>query len=280
MKILVTGATGNIGKRLAPYLLKQNESVRILVRNPESAKAFEGKDLEIAIGDISQPETLPKALEGIDVVIHLAAFFRSKDEEQIKQINIGGTKILAEAAVKANVKRFVFASTSLVYGRGDRLCAEDTPTQAATLYPQTKVASEEMLLELSKKNLLDVRILRFAFVYGEGDLHLVNILPILKTWLPMKRLQTVNHADIGQALLLVSKAEGINGNIYNIADDAPLTTAEIFRIHGKEFVELSDQNGQNSAAWEIIMDTAKIRRDLGYRPLVPSLYEAKVMGLL
>jgi nucleoside-diphosphate-sugar epimerase len=86
----------------------------------------------------------------MDVVIHLAAQFRSVDEETVKSSNIHATIALANATIKAEVPRFVFASTSLVYGSGGQLRPnrEDDDLRSALLYPQTKATAEEALRQL------------------------------------------------------------------------------------------------------------------------------------
>lgn len=70
----------------------------------------------------------------------------------------------------------------------------------------------------------------------------------------MKRLQTVHHADIAQALIRVMHTERLSGQIYNVADDAPLTIKEIFTLNGQEFPVSKEQNENDSFAWVIIRD--------------------------
>lgn len=118
MNVLVTGATGKVGSRLVPSLLYAGHSVRILVRmaDDETVRKLKAKGAETFIGDIMQPESLQRALDGVDTVMHLAAFFRSQDFEKIRSVNEAGTKNLAEAASQINTGiRFVFSSTSNVY---------------------------------------------------------------------------------------------------------------------------------------------------------------------
>src|ERR1017187_2636149 len=121
MIVLVTGATGKVGSRLVPSLLSAGYSVRILVRrtDDETVGKLKAKGAGTFIGDIMQPESLQGALDGVDTVVHLAAFFRSlrsEDEEKIKNVNETGTKNIAEAASQINTGiRFVFSSTSTVY---------------------------------------------------------------------------------------------------------------------------------------------------------------------
>ncbi len=106
-------------------------------------------------------------------VLHLAAFFRSPDEAQVRATNDEGTLALAQAAIQAGVQRFIFTSTSLVYStKPGHLAQEDDTVQPTQAYPASKVAAERALLALNQNANLGLRILRLAFVYGEGDPHL------------------------------------------------------------------------------------------------------------
>jgi nucleoside-diphosphate-sugar epimerase len=114
-------------------------------------------------------------------VIHLAALFRTfTDNEGIIRINHAGSVSLGDAAVTAGVKRFVFVSTSNVYGSGygHPVREDDTVNINDPLpYASSKVAAEQ---ELLKKD-MDVRVLRLGF-YGDKDPHIEEIIPLLKKW--------------------------------------------------------------------------------------------------
>ncbi len=280
MRILVTGATGKIGQRFVRRVLQQNEAVRVLLRNRDTPIVPALLGAEVAFGDVTQPETLLEALDGVDAIVHLAAYFRGGDVARMKAVNIDGTLNLARAAIAAGTTRFVYANTGLVYPGGHALWAETARVEPTAPYPQTKAAAEQELMKLAEAGDLDLRSLRLAFVYGDDDPHLRDVLPRLATWKPMKRLQTIHHIDVHRALMLAIRASGHGGEIYTVADDAPLTVKEIFQIHGQPCPESAEQSDDASYAWEAVMDTMKIRTRLGYRPAVPSLYEAQADGIL
>ena len=138
MNVLVTGATGKVGSRLVPSLLSGGHSVRILVRrtDDETVRKLKAKGAETFIGDIMQPESLQEALDGVDAIVHLAAFFRSQDAEKIKSVNEIGTKNIAEAASQINTGiRFVFSSTSNVYNNETAPGLESDLVSPAAAYP-------------------------------------------------------------------------------------------------------------------------------------------------
>src|SRR6201996_1594369 len=109
MKILITGATGKVGNRLAKRLAQRGNQVRALVR--ERGRATDLKGIELAEGDLHIGESLEAAVRDVEVVIHCAAFFRGATDEQARAVNDLGTQRLANAARGASVRRFIFTST-------------------------------------------------------------------------------------------------------------------------------------------------------------------------
>src|SRR5580704_8965452 len=145
MRILVTGATGKVGSRLARRLAQRGDPVRALVRDPARAAALHQAGIELAEGDVLDVETLAAAVRGVDAVVHSAAFFRGATPEQAHAVNDLGTQHLASAARAASVKRFIFTSTGLVYGpsrEAGRLAREDDPCAPMAGYPASKLAAE------------------------------------------------------------------------------------------------------------------------------------------
>ena len=283
MRILVTGATGKLGSRLAPALLDSGYHVRILARSPDNefVRSLVQKGAEVVQGDIMQPDRLAGAAAELDAVVHLAAFFRSQDDEKIRSVNVQGTKNVADAAIKANPRiKFVFASTSNVYDNDSDLAFETDAVSPKLAYPASKVEAERYLLGLNKESGFDVQVLRFSFVYGAGDPHLAEAIPYFErsNYHPARRLHLVHHADIAQAVKIAIRSTGKGGEIYNVADDAPITTQEALRITHKS-AKLPDPRTPLTNPWSGVLDTSKIRA-LGFRPLVPSIFTARDMGLL
>ena len=128
-------------------------------------------------------------------------------------MNHDATIELARAAVDAGVRRFVHVSTSLVYGPGlDRPARGDdepNPPQE-NAYASSKAAAETALIATTADTPLGLRILRLAFVYGEGDPHLRESLMWAKDWATTQRLHLVHHADVGQALIRALRTEGMS----------------------------------------------------------------------
>jgi nucleoside-diphosphate-sugar epimerase len=285
MKILVTGATGKVGSRFVPRLLAKGHEVSILARDAAKASALAELGAKVVIGDLYDPDTLPPAVVGMDAVIHLAALFRTfTDNEGIVKTNREGSIALAQAALAAGVKRFVFASTSNVYGSGYRRPAkedENVDINDPRAYASSKIAAERELLSLHQNQGFDVRVLRLAFVYGDKDPHIAEIIPLLKK---MKRhsgsrMHMVHHLDVAQALMLLLNTDGLDGEIFNVADDAPITLYELADSVGKAAETFDAEEGPLNDPFEGIQDTSKLRQR-GFRPLVPSYYVARDLDIL
>ena len=285
-KILITGATGKVGSRFVSRILAKSYDVRILVRDAAKASALAELGAEVVIGDLNNADTLPHAVKDIDAVIHIAAFFRSfTDNEGIIKTNHAGTVALANASMAAGVKRFIFTSTGNVYGSGYQHPAkEDDPVNIndPRAYSSSKIAAEQELISLHKSKGFDVRVLRLGFVYGDRDPHIEEIIPLLKR---MKRhsgsrMHMVHHLDVAQALILLLHTDGLNGEIFNVADDAPITLYELADSVGQLTDAFDPVEGPLTDPFEGILDISKLRNTTGFRPLVPSYYVARDLDIL
>ncbi|WP_239717388.1 NAD(P)-dependent oxidoreductase [Paenibacillus sp. 19GGS1-52] len=152
------------------------------------------------------------------------------------------------------------------------------PPRPAFPYPQSKVEAEEALLQLHREQGLGLRIVRLPFVYGDGDPHIAEFMPFASKWHPAKRMHMAHHADVSQALLLAASTPGIDGRIYNVGDDAPISVAELLQLNNSDS-EISSEE-QDFDPWDMVVDTTRIRNELNYRPIFPSFYTARDAGAL
>jgi nucleoside-diphosphate-sugar epimerase len=171
-KCLVTGASGFIGQNVALRLLNEKASVRALVRNRARAVFLEESGVEIFQGDITDRATIQQAVKECDAVFHLAAVTNEfKPLSYYHEVNIGGSLILAEEALKAGVRRFVHISTSWVYGMfSGRDITENSPRlKSGHLYADTKLETEDLIRQLYEKQNLPCVIIQPSEVYGPND---------------------------------------------------------------------------------------------------------------
>jgi nucleoside-diphosphate-sugar epimerase len=281
MKLLLTGATGRVGRRLLPRLAAQGHDVRAVVRSEVAAERVKAAGAEPVLADLLDPDGYRVALGGRDAVVHLAAVLRSTDDDEIRQANLEATRRLAGAALDAGVARFVFTSTNLVYpgGLGRPASEDDEPAPPAAwgAYPASKAEAERALLALHRDRGLGLRIVRLAFVCGEGDPHLAESLRWAGRWPGHQRLQLIHHADAAQAVGRALHAPGIDGRIYNAADESPVTAVELHALNGVPF---PDHPAGDADLWHGVVDTTRIRRELGFRPWYPSVWSARDAGAL
>src|SRR5260221_12779118 len=108
--ILVTGASGHVGNSIVRHLVKRGKPVRAMVGNPEKARLRFGElasQIETVSGDVTRPESLKVALQGVDTIIHLVAIAIEKGGRKYEAINTQGAINMVEAAKEAGVKRFL-----------------------------------------------------------------------------------------------------------------------------------------------------------------------------
>jgi len=270
MKILITGATGKVGSRLAKRLAGQGHYVRALVRDSSRAAAALGDQIELVEGDLLNSDSLAHAAQGIAAVVHCAAFFRGATPEQAHAVNERGTQHLANAARDANVERFIFLSTGLTYGpNGGRLANEDDACNPVDAYPLSKLAAEKMLLGMEG---VDVRILRLPFVYGDGDPHIEEVIPFMRGFPHRQRMSVCHHVDVAQAVSRLLAAASPSHRIYNVVDDEAPEFATLFAAVGAPPPD--GTTAERASIFSALLDGRRIREDLGFKPTFPRLEDA------
>lgn len=271
MTILVTGATGLVGERLLPRLIAAGMDCRALVRGerpmPPGVSAVEG--------DLLDPDTLAQAVADVSAIVHLAAVFRTGDEALIWKANLDGTRgLIAAARAHAPNARFIMASTAHVYDRGTPHPGRETDAVAPDLaYPASKAAAEQALRDSG----LNWSILRFPFVYGDGDGHLAMLPAHLDAFAfhPAQRMSTIHHRDIAAAVDM-ALAGTFDRRTVNIADEAPTTIYELVRIAGGA---MASSCAAMENPWHLHIDAA-LARGLGFRPAVRTVHQAVAEGLV
>ena len=231
MVILVTGATGAVGPSVVHALHDAGHRIRTLSLDPPQ-QGLLYNDVEVLIGDVTDPSAVQSAIHGVDAVIHLAALLHIVNpppelREKYEKINVGGTATVVEAAVKAEVKRVVLASTIAVYGPSNgRILNEDTPPHPDTFYARTKLAAEKIILNAKcADDRLIGTVLRFGAVYGsriKGNYERLvkalarnRFIPIGKGY---NRRTLVYDKDAARAVSLAVQHPAAAGKIFNVTD--------------------------------------------------------------
>jgi nucleoside-diphosphate-sugar epimerase len=175
VKVLVTGATGFLGRNLVPRILQEGHEVVVLVRKTSNTEDLP-KEVQVREAEILDINSLRPVVQDIDVVIHLAAYFDfyPSDEELMFKVNVEGTKNLMNACVGTHVERFIYCSTTETMGAISLPPAtEETELRPDYSYGESKILAERAIREITSSTGLAHVILRPTGVMGEGDLYVM-----------------------------------------------------------------------------------------------------------
>jgi len=237
---LVTGGAGFIGSSIAEALLAKGERVRILddfsTGRRSNVEGLKG-DLELIEGSIVDPETVARAMKGIEVVFHEAAIpsvARSVDNPQLSmQVGVMGTTVVLDTARHAKVRRVVFAASSSAYGDTPTLPKVETMTPAPlSPYAVSKLTCEQLMRVFAKLYGIETVSLRYFNVFGPRQDPTSQYAAVIPNFITaaMKRVRPTVYGDgeqtrdfcfientVGANLLAASTSNKLTGQVVNIA---------------------------------------------------------------
>ena len=239
MKTLVTGGTGVAGRALAIRLLEEGRRVVVLdVKEGYKTDELRQRGAEVVIGSVTDAATVERCMEGVEIVHHVAAAFRETHlpDEDYARINIEGTRIVADAAHRHGVRKFVYCSTCGVHGNVDKPPAtEASPIKPADFYQQTKYEGERVTLSYHAKGMPST-ILRPNAIYGPGDpgRYYMIFKRVQKGTFPMFGSgRTLYHSlyidNLTDAFLLAEQPDKGLGQAYLIADERYVEIEDLVR---------------------------------------------------
>lgn len=284
MKMLVTGATGFLGRRLAYRMLKDGHEVVGLGRNKQIGRSLEQDGIPFIQAELSDKEAIRSAISrDFDVVVHCGALSASwGSDEAFEAANVRGTAHVAEACLLGEISRLIHISTpSLYFGMRGRMNVRENdplPTRQISAYARTKLAAEHEVLRVSGLGLGTI-VLRPRALYGPGDR---TILPRLieaneQTGVPLigggealLDLTYVDDAVRAIQLAAIAPAQALGG-IYNISGGQPIRFAEaaalLFAKLGKPLRPKKIPFAAACAA-ATVLETAARLRPSGEEPLL------------
>jgi nucleoside-diphosphate-sugar epimerase len=305
MTVLVTGATGLIGNAIARRLVERGERVRALVRDVERAGRVLPAGVELVRGDVTAPESLPGAMQGVVRVFHAAGMPEQwqPDEGIFDRVNRVGTVNVLQAARAAKVKRVIYTSTLDVFAAPNGGTLVETRIDAQpkpTAYERSKQAAEREA-EVIRQQGLDVVYVNPGAVYGPSPIHVtlntffIRLLTGKLPAVPPGGL-SVAYVDGVTDVHLAAAERGGNGERYLVADthvsNAQLARA-ILQAAGRTgrppptapagllkvvaavsaplartfgFAPLIAPGQLSFLLWDAHVDTAKAQRELGFQP--------------
>lgn len=238
--ILVTGATGAVGPRVVTSLFDAGYQIRTLSVDPPQINMWPDS-VENKKGDVTNPDDVQSAMQGVDAVIHLAALLHlfnppSSLRGMYERVNVNGTATVVRAAAETRVRRIVFFSTIAVYGDSQgQILTEDTPPQPNTFYGLTKHKAERIILEARRQDGQPLgTVLRFGAIYGasiKGNYRRLLEALAKRRFIPVgngsNRRSLVYDKDVGRAAVLAVSHPAAAGRAFNVTDGEFHTLNEI-----------------------------------------------------
>jgi len=240
MTILITGASGFLGGRLAQLLAAQHAEVAVLARPTAALSHLDNLPIRILQGDLTDPASLRAAVQGITHIFHCAACSTDwAPWDTYYQANVVGTQNLLDAALQSpSLERFIHVSTTDVYGYPTIPCDESAPTRDAGLpYNQTKRLAELAVWRAHTDHGLPITILRPATIYGpRGKDFTVEIATLLR----QRLMATIDrgHAfggfayvdNVANAMIQAATHPATLGQAFNLADGTQADWTEYLRL--------------------------------------------------
>jgi nucleoside-diphosphate-sugar epimerase len=276
--VLVTGANGFVGTRVARRLAAEGAEVRAMVRRPGERKELQLDGIEEITGDFGDADDARAATEGARCVVHCAATL-GKDLADARRVNVEGTRTILAAAADAEVHRFAHVSSVSVYELADReRVDEDCPyATEGHQYGVSKAEGDRLVLDLAQRG-FPAFVLRPGAILGvhptsswavkvparvrDGEQSLLgdggNLLPLLHV------------EDLVDAVLLGLSDERALGRAYNVVDHHETWKAFTDRIRGwfgsPPLPVVPAEKAERGAYWTGHIVADRIRDELGYRP--------------
>ena len=304
-RVLITGASGFIGHKLVLTLVERGIDVVALARTPSSRSQ---SWVEHRTADVTDARSMRGMMDGCDTVIHLAGLAHkiaySLSDADFDRVNVGGTQNVLEEAARSGAVRFIFLSSAGVGGSfSTRPLTEDEVPKPGDPYARSKVRAEQVVRSNVKNDHLWTAILRPPMVYGPGDPgNLPRLASVIRKGVPLpfgavsNARSVVFVGNLVHAIMLLLEREPGNGDIFYVADDTPLSTADLAREIGsalgtpariipvpKRVLTSLARAGDliakargfpftsrelNKLTGTLVVDDSKLRRASGYKPLV------------
>lgn len=305
--ILITGANGFVGSRLCRRFLDRQYHVIAGVRKTADLKLLGDLQVEYRYGDVTQPESLPAMVAGVDFVVHNAGVVKAKKQDTYFAVNERGTRSLFEAILKCNpqLRKAVYISSVAAAGpsAAGKPVKESDPPNPITTYGRSKLAGEKAALSFGDR--LPVVAVRPPGVYGPGDKEIFALFKAVYRHIkPLignleRRIQLVHVDDLTLGISRAIEADAESGSVFFIAEGQSYTITEMirwlesgcgkkgiplvlpaplfrliaaisefsFKLVGATPMLTREKTRELNASWE--MDVSRAREVLGFKSQIP-----------
>lgn len=307
MKAMITGGTGFLGRKLAEALVKQGHEVRLLARNPKKEAELQNLPVSFMTGDLSDPVSLERACADMDWVFHTAGVisYNPAKADLMYRTNVLGTKAVAEAALRAGVKRMVHTSSTAAIGVNEdahALMTEETPFNARRLglaYFDTKYDAERELLKVVDRG-LDAVIVNPGSLLGPGDtrrfekgyvgliykynprvlfhggINFVDVSDVVQGHLlAMEKgrkgeryILGGENLSFGELIVRVDELIGRKPPKHYVPKSLMGAVAALLRVANRIGIDIhmTPELVRQVATWHLYVDSSKAKKELGYEP--------------
>jgi nucleoside-diphosphate-sugar epimerase len=243
MKAFVAGGTGFIGSHIVEHLILRNIHVKALIRNSSNTARLRNREVEFVNGDVLDPSSLKKHLEGVDLVFSAFGILGQWGipDKTYHDINARGVRILLESCLDSNIKQFIHVSSAGVLGPLPEgvVADESFPFNPSNIYESSKCEAEKEVISYGRKG-IPFTIIRPEFVYGPGDTHVLGLFKAIKAgrFVFLGNGERLLHPtyidDLIQGVNLCTDNRNAIGKIFLITGEKPITVRELANIIADE----------------------------------------------
>ncbi|MCD6130197.1 MAG: NAD-dependent epimerase/dehydratase family protein [Deltaproteobacteria bacterium] len=209
VKILVTGATGFVGRNVIDELRREGRECIALIRNKQKAEKIWGKNIELRIADLRDRETVSSTFKGVDIVVHIAGLIKTNRNSEFYSSNVTGAENVARASSLCGVKKIIYVSSLSVQN-------------PISHYGKSKLLAEKKLLQY--KDGLQISILRPAVVYGPYDEGMYYYFKMAKRgMIPILRkeryISLIYVKDVARTINLLIDRDNPETEVFQLSDN-------------------------------------------------------------
>jgi 2-alkyl-3-oxoalkanoate reductase len=241
-KVLVTGASGALGRALLNRLRREGESVRVLVRRP-SPELERWPDVQVVYGDLGDPDAVARAVAGVEVVYHAGATMRGRGWDEFQAGTVQGTANVVDSCLKHRVGRLVHVSSVTVLDYASQ-SADATVDESAPVephperrgaYTRAKLLAEGLVLDAARRRGLQAVVVRPGQIVGPGfeSASPYGTIALGGRWIAIGsgrlKLPLVHVTDVVEGLLAAATRPGVCGSVFHLVDSTPVRQRDYIR---------------------------------------------------